>query len=188
MTTFTFTSPEGKSWDVTVPDAATKEQAWCLLQGSMKLPKGFVLNPQSCGLPQESSFTVHAASPQDWGAIPTWASDPIVAPYNWIHDPTLWGYMFVIVVCAALLGLYFSPLIIARRRRHRQTLAIGMLNLSLGVVALVGGAYEIKTVIVLAVFVWLGLLTWACIRWTPKQHTFDELQSVYEKKGTNRRS
>jgi hypothetical protein len=81
----------------------------------------------------------------------------------------------------ALLVLYFSPPIIARRRRHRQTLAIGMLNLSLGAVALIGGSCEIKTVIVLVVLVWLGLLTWACIKWTPKRETFDELEATYEK-------
>ena len=51
-----------------------------------------------------------------------------------------------IIVWAILLTFYFFPLIIAWRRDHRNTLAIGMLNLFLGW-TLLG---------------WIGALIWAC--------------------------
>ena len=212
---FTFSSPEGKSYAVTAPDGTTKEQAWCLLQGGTGDSCGLPAKhkpPFDPSKPFQAELQPHATdwwkqdpvvqphgstdppiapnppkgfvldqptNPQDWGAVPA-------NRYDWTHDPALWGYVFAIAASVALLGLYFTPLIIARRRRHRQTLAIGMLNLSLGAVALVGGVYEISTVIVLAVFVWLGLLTWACIKRTPRYQTLGQLEPTYEKERTSR--
>jgi hypothetical protein len=82
-------------------------------------------------------------------------------------------YGFLSIVA---LVLYFLPLIIARKRQHRQTLAIGTLNASLLVIVFVisfGSDGSRATAYVLTIsssvgsFIWLGLLTWACIKSTP---------------------
>jgi hypothetical protein len=68
------------------------------------------------------------------------------------------------------LVLYFLPLIIARKRQHRQTLAIGALNASLLVIVFVisfgsGGsramAYVLTIPALVGSFIWVWLLTWA---------------------------
>jgi sorbitol-specific phosphotransferase system component IIBC len=45
---------------------------------------------------------------------------------------TLDQILLVIVICAALIAAYFAPTIIALARKHRQTMAIGVLNVLAG--------------------------------------------------------
>ena len=101
--------------------------------------------------------------------------------WNWVLYGQPMQEQHITVLVFGFLGilalvLYFLPLIIARKRRPSQTLAIGALNASLLVIVFVisfgydgsqATAYVLTICALVGSFVWLGLLTWACIKSTP---------------------
>lgn len=54
MPTFTFTSPDGKSYDITGPEGATKEQAFGILQTKLKGGAAAPESPAAAGKPPEA--------------------------------------------------------------------------------------------------------------------------------------
>jgi hypothetical protein len=100
MHTFTFTSPNGISYDMTVPDDITQQQAWCLFQrGANCIPSNHA--PFSVEVSDSvKQFWAHdpivSAKPpfdpsQPFQAIPDgFVSDhSAVSQYVWAHEPSV---------------------------------------------------------------------------------------------------
>lgn len=55
-----------------------------------------------------------------------------ISPVNWRHMEQIGALLLAFSILVFVAAIYFTPLLVASHRRHRQTLPIAALNLLLG--------------------------------------------------------